>query len=105
LYSDITRKGNGSVWRHVILLENLRINTRDPGQYMLVKQRLVGISCNPFPFSVFLTMATCLSGQRSVSSILGLAFNSLQILYTFQKHFDFKQDATHTSSEIDAGDG
>jgi hypothetical protein len=69
-------------------LLSIRICTRDPGQQILVKQRLVGIDSDPFAFSGYFAMAA--TTQLFMAKICFFGFgpsHSLQAFYTFWQLF------------------
>jgi hypothetical protein len=71
-------KGNGGVREPTVQLESLisiRISSRDPGQHNLAKQRLIGISGDPFVSSE--KFETISGGDGLFTSVLGCVLNSL----------------------------
>jgi hypothetical protein len=65
-------------------LVSIRIGSRGPGPHILTKQCLVGVGSEPpLAFRLFLALAVA-------TGLSGLPPNSLQIFYTFQQFFYFK---------------
>jgi hypothetical protein len=74
--------------KRAVLLESLiliRIYSRDPGQHSLVKQRLTGVSGDPFVFSRFCAKFgggdTFFSGNGLFSSVWALLLTVFKLLY------------------------